>query len=105
MAGLRGISRGETEGPARSSASGQLSGAPCQKDIHPEGGRLQEATQHCGVGCIMHLVQFGFGDGEARWVEFATQSRSVRSAALVSVMAYGNPGFLLCAVTRPRLTQ
>src|SRR5271165_6906182 len=39
---------------------------------------LDEAVQHgWDVGCIMHLVQFGFGDGEARWVEFATQSRSV----------------------------
>ena len=29
------------------------------------------------VGCIMHLVQFGFGDGEARRGDLATQSRSL----------------------------
>src|SRR6516162_6563322 len=46
MAGLWTISRRETERPARSSASGQLSGAPGQTDIHPEGGRLEAATQH-----------------------------------------------------------
>src|SRR5580704_3834994 len=40
----------ETEGPARPSASWQLSGTPGQKDIHPEGGRLQAATQHSVSG-------------------------------------------------------
>jgi hypothetical protein len=29
------------------------------------------------VGCIMHLAQFGFGDGGASRGEFATQSRSL----------------------------
>src|SRR3977135_3804692 len=53
------------------------------------------------MGCIMHLVQLGFGDGKARRGEFATQSRSVRSVASVSVMAYGKPGFFRRAVTRP----
>ena len=32
---------------------------------------------HLDVGCIMHLVQFGFGDGEARREEFATKSRNL----------------------------
>src|ERR1700674_3522652 len=45
MAGLWRISRRETERPARSSASGQLSGAPSQKDIYPEGG-APVALQH-----------------------------------------------------------
>jgi sulfopyruvate decarboxylase subunit beta len=31
----------------------------------------------CDVVCIMHLVQFGFGDDEARRGELATQSRSL----------------------------
>src|SRR6202795_5411897 len=50
MAGLRRISRRETERPARASASGQLSSPTCQKDLHPEGGRLQAATQHSVPG-------------------------------------------------------
>src|SRR5262249_10126663 len=45
MAGLRRISRRETERPARASASGQLSSSASQKDIHPEGGR-QQAVVH-----------------------------------------------------------
>jgi hypothetical protein len=37
---------------------------------------LEEAVEHRrDVGCIMHLVQFGFGDGEARRGDLATQSR------------------------------
>src|SRR5258706_16065170 len=50
MAGLRTISRRETQGPARSCASGQLPGAPGQKDLYPEGGRLSAATQHSVPG-------------------------------------------------------
>ena len=37
---------------------------------------LDDLAFECGdVGCIMHLVQFGFGDGEARRGDLATQSR------------------------------
>ena len=50
MAGLRRISRRETERPARASAPGQLSGSSGQKDIHPEGGRLQATPQHSMPG-------------------------------------------------------
>ena len=38
----------------------------CLDDLVLDGG---------DVGCIMHLVQFGFGDGEARRGDLATQSR------------------------------
>src|ERR1700719_2397736 len=50
MAALWGISGRETERPARASASGQLSSPTCQKDVYPEGGRLQAATEHSVPG-------------------------------------------------------
>src|SRR5260370_41941302 len=102
MAGLWRVSRRETERPARSSASGQLSGAPSQKDIHPEGGRLQATTQNSDAPCIMHLVQFGLRDGTAIRGELATDSGSVGSRAAVMVMKYGRAGFLFWAVMRAR---
>jgi hypothetical protein len=37
--------------------------------------RKPTANSGRDVGCIMHLVQFGFGDGEARRGDLATQSR------------------------------
>ena len=55
--------------------------------------------------CIMHLVQFGLGDGMAMREELATQSRSLLSVASVIVMTYGSPSFLFCAVMRPRSIQ
>src|SRR5271154_6443310 len=50
MAGLWRISRRETERPARASASGRLSSPAGQKDVYPEGGWLQAATQHSVSG-------------------------------------------------------
>src|SRR5215471_15757289 len=43
--------------------------------LHTQTGRSATPTRGCDVGCIMHLVQFGFGDGEARRGDLATQSR------------------------------
>ena len=44
---------------------------------NPETGWRGAKAWHRDVGCIMHLVQFGFGDDEARRGELATQSRSL----------------------------
>jgi hypothetical protein len=43
----------------------------------PKAGGRRTPARHCDVGCIMHLVQFGFEDGEARREEFATKSRNL----------------------------
>ena len=50
---------------------------PHQKSVHPQGQRQTQASGYLDVGCIMHLAQFGFGDGVASRGEFATQSRSL----------------------------
>ncbi|SIO31037.1 hypothetical protein SAMN05443247_03803 [Bradyrhizobium erythrophlei] len=81
--------------------SGSVSGTTVAAGLHTQAGWSATPDRGRDMGCIMHLVQLGFGDGKARRGEFATQSRSVRSVASVSVMAYGKPGFFRCAVTRP----
>src|SRR6202047_1133413 len=57
--------------------AGDLSTGSHQKSVHTESQRQTQAAGHLDVGCIMHLVQFGFGDDEARQGELATQSRSL----------------------------
>src|ERR1700687_1054128 len=36
-----------------------------QKSVHTEGQRQTQAVGHLDAACIMHLVQFGLGDGMA----------------------------------------
>ena len=45
--------------------------------VYPEGQRQAQAAGHPDMDFIMHLVQLGFGDGEAMRGELATQSRSL----------------------------
>ena len=92
-------------GPPGSHQVGPLQSAASAPDVYSESGWLASATRHPDAGCIMHLVQFGLGDGMAMREEFATQSRSLRSVASVMVMTYGRPGFLFCAVMRPPAIQ
>src|ERR1700686_3219512 len=53
-----------------------LSTGSYQKSVYTEGQRQTQAAGHLDAGCIMHLVQFGLGDGAAMREELATQSRS-----------------------------
>ena len=50
---------------------------PVRRVYIPKAGRAAAPARGCDVGCIMHLAQFGFGDGGASRGEFATQSRSL----------------------------
>jgi hypothetical protein len=56
--------------------AGDLPTEPHQKSVHTEGQRQTQAAGHLDAPCIMHLVQFGLGDGAAIREELATQSRS-----------------------------
>ena len=96
---------GQSPGPPGSHQVGSLQSAAGPQDICSKNGRLAQTARHPDAGCIMHLVQFGLGDGMAMREEFATQSRSLRSVASVMVMTYGRPGFLFCAVMRPPSIQ
>ena len=50
VADLRRKPRREAERPARADTQGQLSSPPGQTDIHPEGGRLEAASEHLVPG-------------------------------------------------------
>ena len=57
--------------------TGSVSGTAVPARVHPQAGRSAAPARGRDVGCIMHLAQFGFGDGGASRGEFATQSRSL----------------------------
>ena len=50
---------------------------PVRRVMIRKAGWRRATARHSDVGCIMHLAQFGFGDGGASRGEFATQSRSL----------------------------
>ena len=62
----------------RKSSGRRLSTASGQTGLHPEAEQQENATSgDRDMDFIMHLVQLGFGDGEAMRDELATQSRSL----------------------------
>ena len=103
--GLRAEPGCQYPGSLRTGSLRTLPASAGTSHLHPESRRWETAPRYTDAGCIMHLVQFGLGDGMAMREEFATQSRSLRSVASVMVMTYGRPGFLLCAVMRPPAIQ
>jgi hypothetical protein len=57
--------------------TGSIPGTAIAPNVHTKGRWETAPTGGGDVGCIMHLVQFEFGVGEAMRGESATQSRSL----------------------------
>src|SRR5207244_11426579 len=76
--GLRGRPRAQARGLARPGPTRSVSGVAEPASVHIQAGRTTAPARGRDVGCIMHLVQLGFGEGEASRGGLADERRRRR---------------------------